>query len=360
MADEQDPLLRQWLYLIALLVLVLVVLGAVARLDHSGPFLGTFAPITSFMPPLSAHAWQAMFDRFRQIPGFSVDEDAGLTLAGFEHAYLLEWARLLAEHVIDIVLLAGFAVLIARGRRGWRPASGFLVLIALGAAHALLGWWLGLTGLSHRKDLMQFVVAARLTSACLLFAWSIWLARRLAPARQQPAVPVGWLWAVAGLGALVFVQMICGAFVAGLRAGTSYNTWPLIDGALVPPDLWFFSPWWKNLVENPLSVQFAHRMLGYGLLLYAAALLIVSRLPSFAEPGLRRAAAWLAALVLVEACLGVATILSVAWLPLAIAHVAIAFALVGLLAAHMADLSRAKQRADGPEPAMPRTVTLAE
>ncbi len=352
MADEQEPLLRQWLYLIALLVLFLVLFGAMSRLDHSGPLVGTFAPISSFLPPLSTHDWQMLFERFRQIPGFSVDEDAGMTFIQFEHAYLLEWAHLLAEHVIDIVLVIGFAVLITRSHGAQQIRRGFWVLILLGAFHALLGWWLGWSWLSHRKDLGQFVVAARLASACLLFAWSIWLARSTTAGRRRLPASARWLWAVAGLAALVFVQVIGGAFVAGLRAGTVFNTWPLMDSALVPEGLWFFSPWWKNLVENALSVQFAHRLLGYVILLYAACLVIVSRLPSFAQSGIRRAAAWTAALVLVQACLGVATILSAAMLPLAVCHLVISFAMVGLLTAHLADLSIATSHAAAQEPAL--------
>ena len=350
MADDRDLMLRRWLALIASLVLVLVVLGAVSRLGHSGPLLGTFVPIASFLPPITAHGWQALLDQFRQVPGFSVDEAAGMTLAQFRQAYLWEWARLFAEHAIDVVLVAGFVVLIARARGTRRFGRGLQVLLVLGAAQALLGWWLGLSGLEHRKDLAQFVVAARLASAGLLFAWSVWLARRVRPPGRQPPVPDRWFWAVAGLGSLVFVQVIGGAFAAGLRSGSVFNTWPLMNGALIPDGLWFFSPWWKNLVANALSVQFLHRLLGYVILLYAAGLVVVSRRPSFAEAGVRRMAAWTAALVLAQVSLGVATVLSAALLPFALGHLVVAFAIVGLLAAHLGDLRSAASRAAAAEP----------
>ena len=350
MTDDRQLLVRQWLYFIALLVMLLVILGAISRLDHAGPLVGTFAPISSFLPPVSAHDWQTLFDRFRQIPGFSVDEDAGMTLAQFEHAYLWEWARLLTEHVINAVLVIGLVVLLVSRHGTRRIGRGFQILFVLGAAQALLGWWLGQSGLERRKDLVQFVVAAELASACLLFAWSIWLARGIKPTRRQKFISDRWLWAVVGLGGLVFVQMIYGALVVGLRAGTVFNTWPLMDGALIPGGLWFFSPWWKNLAENALTVQFAHRLLGYVILLYAAALVVVSRRPSLAQSDFRREIAWTAALILLQVCLGVVAVLSFASPPLAIGHLVTGFAIVGLVASHLADLSAARRRADVSEP----------
>ena len=205
------------------------------------------------------------------------------------------------------------------------------------------GW--AYPGSSNVKTSPSLWSPRELTSASLLFVTCIWLARTLRSSPRQRRVSNGWFWAAAGLGVLVIVQVVGGAFVAGLRAGSVFNTWPFMDGALIPEGLWFFSPWWKNLVENALSVQFAHRLLGYLILLYVAVLFIVSRRSSLVQPGFRRSIMWIAALILIQACLGVMTVLSAAQLPIAVAHLVTAFAIVGLLAARLADLSNATSRA---------------
>lgn len=356
---RDDALPRQWLYFLAFLACLLVLLSAISRLDHAGPLLATFAPISNLLPPLSSHGWQTLFDRFQQAPGFSVDEDVGMNLAEFERAYLWEWAHLLVEHVMDVALLLGLVGLFARKNQRRRIGGGFQILILLGVGHVLLGWWLGHSGIAQRKSLAQFVNAGHLISTCILYVWSIWLARRLTPPSEL-SVSRRWLWATAGLGAVVFIQLVSGAFVAGLQAGTVFNTWPLMDGALIPKGLWFFTPWWKNLVENALMAQFTHRMIGYLTLLYTAALLLLSRLPNQAPSRVRHAAAWIFALALTQGCLGVATVLSVASIPLAVAHLVAALALMGVLTMHVADASRAVGFSDVRKLGVSRTSAVAE
>lgn len=347
-AVDQALFLKRWLYLVAALLLVAVVLGVVTRLDHAGPPLGTFIPISRLLPPATARGWQALFDRFRQSPGFGVNEEAGMTLARFRFLYLWEWARVLAGYAINVVLALGFVAVLARKERRSGIGAELLVLAVMGLAQASLGSLLGSAGLLRRGDLTQFAVAANVASASALFVWCVWLAANVKRARLSPAVPGLWMWAVGGLAALVFTQMILGAFVAGLRAGTVFSTWPLMGGALIPDGLWFFSPWWKNLVDNALSVEFWHRVLGYVIFLYAAALLVVSYLRNFERYGLERPAARIFALVLVQACLGVGTVLTAAAIPLAAAHAAAALLLMGLLTTHVADVVKVARLANSP------------
>lgn len=336
--------MRRWLYLVAVLVLVRVVLAVITRLDHAGPLLEAFVPISSALPPMTEHGWRSLFDLFQRTPGFSLNEDAGMTLARFEFLYLWEWAHGLAGYAIDVALALGFVALLAR--KEWRTSlrAKHWLLAVVGLAHASLGPFLSSAGLLRRADLAQFAVAVNVASASVLFAWCIWFAADAKRVRLRQPRPRPWIWAIVGLVALAFTQTIVGAFVAGLRAGAVFNTWPLMDGAFIPDGLWFFSPWWKNLVENALTVEVLHRLLGYVIFVYAVALLVVSHLRRFTRCGLGRPAAWIFGLVLVQACLGVGTVLSAAAIPIAAAHAAAALLLIGFLAAHFADVTKVPGR----------------
>ena len=192
-----------------------------------------------------------------------------------------------------------------------------------------LGWWMVTSGLTELTSVSQYRLAAHLSAALLLFMALIWVARRLTPnrtvanAEDRPAALILLL--------LVIVQIAAGAFVAGLDAGMGYNTWPLMDGALVPDGLGVMEPWWKNLFENALTVQFVHRTIAYIIVLYAAALWLWRR----GQGG------WLpriALLVLLQVALGISTLVLHVPLTLALGHQALAFMLAGAIIAWLADM----------------------
>jgi len=326
--DRLRPV-RVWLYVIAALVLAMVVVGGLTRLTDSGLSITEWKPISGIIPPLSAADWLAEFENYKRIPQYQV-LNQGMTLPQFQYIFWWEWGHRFLGRVIGFVFAVPFLVFLVQRRFSWSLAAPLAGLFVLGGLQGALGWWMVSSGLTELTSVSQYRLAAHLSAALLLFLALIWVARRLgpAPARADGTDRGG----AAILLALVFLQIVAGAFVAGLDAGMGYNTWPLMDGALVPPGLGVMDPWWKNLFENALTVQFIHRTIAYVLVLYVGVLWVWRR----------GAGGWLpriALLVVLQAALGIATLVLAVPLPLAIGHQALAFMLAGAICAWLADIT---------------------
>ncbi len=333
-ADRLRPV-RIWLYVIALMVLAMVVVGGITRLTGSGLSITEWKPISGILPPLNEADWLAEFDNYKQIPQYH-ELNQGMTLEGFKFIFWWEWAHRFLGRVIGFVFAVPFLVFLVQRRFSWSLAAPLAGLFVLGGLQGALGWWMVSSGLQDLTSVSQYRLAAHLGAALLLFLALVWVARRLEPARAVPADADRG--GVLLLLALVFVQVIAGAFVAGLDAGMGYNTWPLMDGALVPNGLGAIDPWWKNLFENALTVQFVHRTIAYVIVLYIAALWVWKR----GAGGFAGANGWLpriALLVLLQAVLGITTLLLAVPLPLALGHQALAFMLAGAVVAWLADIT---------------------
>lgn len=335
--DRLRPV-RMWLYLVAAMILVLVMIGGATRLTHSGLSITAWKPISGVLPPLSHADWQAEFKAYQKIPEFMVD-NSDMTLAQFQYIFWWEWTHRLVARLIGLVFLGGFLLFLFQKRLSWRLAPGLGLLFVLGGFQGFVGWWMVSSGLEVRTDVSQYRLAAHLGTACILYLSIIWVARRLRPLDVHMLVPAGWFWSVAGLMGLIYVQIIAGAFVAGLDAGFGYNTWPLMDGTFIPEGLGSMTPWWRNLFENAMTVQFDHRMIAY--LVTLVALVLLWR--GWRSPGFSGVHGWMpriALLIGVQVALGIATLLSVVAIPLAVAHQAMAFMLAGTVIAYLADMSR--------------------
>jgi cytochrome c oxidase assembly protein subunit 15 len=204
------------------------------------------------------------------------------------------------------------------------------LIFGLGALQGAVGWWMVASGLSQRVEVSQYRLAAHLVLALLIFAGIVWTLRRLA---DRPPSTATWRLKITSvvLVVLTFVQLYLGALVAGLRAGRVYNTWPDIDGTLIPSAarLFFETPWWRNLFDNPLTVQFEHRMTAY--LLFALAVLhALDAVRSRAGTAVVNGALWLAAVITLQATLGILTLLNQVPTSLALAHQAVAIAVLTL------------------------------
>jgi cytochrome c oxidase assembly protein subunit 15 len=328
-ADRLRPV-RIWLYCVALLVLAMVVVGGATRLTESGLSITEWKPISGAIPPLSDADWQAEFDAYKQIP--QGVQNAWMNIEDFKGIFWWEWAHRLLGRFIGFAFAVPFLVFLFQRRFTWNLAGPLAGLFVLGGFQGFLGWWMVSSGLSDLTSVSQYRLAAHLFAASLLFLALIWVARRLEPNRV--ASPTGWpVW---GLLVLVELQIVAGAFVAGLDAGMGYNTWPLMDGALIPHGLDAMDPLWKNLFENAMTVQFVHRTIAYLVTLYAGWLLWrQSRRGGFSGVN-----AWMpriAGLVLLQVALGIATLLNMVPIELALAHQAMAFILAGSTVAYLAD-----------------------
>jgi cytochrome c oxidase assembly protein subunit 15 len=321
-----------WLLVLTAMVVAMVLVGGLTRLTDSGLSITEWRPVTGALPPFSEAHWLEEFEKYRQIPEYQL-QNAGMSLAEFQQIYWWEWAHRFLGRAIGIAFLIPFLVFLAQRRislpLGWRLAGVF----ALGGVQGAVGWWMVASGLTDRLDVSQYRLAAHLGLAFLILALLFWTMLDVWPARRPATTTRGVSRAGLALGAIVFLQILLGAFVAGLDAWLIHNTWPLMDGGLVPA-LPAMHP--SLLFEDRSLVQFNHRMGGYAVLAGATALVAVAwRRTSGAA---RRRLALIGALSWAQVALGIVTLLTVGSIHAGAAHQAgaVALFLACLSLAHIA------------------------
>ena len=318
---------RIWLLTVATLIALMVVVGGATRLTESGLSIVEWKPVTGALPPLSDAQWSAAFEAYKKIPQYNA-LNAGMSLPEFKTIFWWEWSHRLLGRVIGMVYLLPFLYFLWRGALGSELKRRLWLIFALGALQGAVGWWMVASGLSERVEVSHYRLATHLVLALLIYASVVWTLRRLGE-REPLAVSARLRITSFVLVAVTFVQLYLGALVAGLRAGLVYNTWPSIDGAFIPDSarLWFDTPWWRNLFDNTLTVQFEHRMTAY-------ALFVLAVLHAFDALRSSRAAVsgalWLVAAIALQATLGILTLLNQVPIHLALSHQAVAIAVLTL------------------------------
>ena len=324
--------LRLWLWSIAAMTFAVVVIGGITRLTHSGLSIVDWRPLMGVMPPLTDAQWTESFDRYRQFPEYQVLRPR-MTLAEFKYIFFWEYLHRLAARAIGAVFLIPF-ILFWRAGYFTRPlALRALALFGLGAAQGVIGWLMVKSGLVDRPSVSHYRLALHLAVAVTIFGLSVWLVRELAIRAPRPTVRPGdrrrirrWL---AIVGVLLATQIVWGAFVAGLKAGWVFGTFPLMAGRLVPPGWLALHPVIVNFVQNPATVQWGHRLLGTVLLVSSA--VFVRRLGAIApDRTTRRLGIALLQLIASQYLLGVLTLVYFVPAPLAAAHQAMALAIVAV------------------------------
>ena len=319
-----------WLALCCALVFAMVVVGGVTRLTHSGLSITEWQPIVGTLPPLSAGDWNDAFAKYQLTPEFR-DVNHAMTLAEFKRIFWWEYAHRLLGRVIGLVFVVPYVWFLARGRIPGRLAWPLAGVFMLGGLQGAVGWLMVQSGLVDDPRVSPFRLTAHLGLAFAIFGAMLWIALSLAyPAREKaPATNRAALRRFAGIvAALVFVMVLSGGFVAGIRAGFAYNTFPLMQGHVVPPELMLLEPWWKNLFWNMATVQFDHRVLAW--LLAATVPLLWWRVRRAGVPRARATATALVTMLALQVSLGIATLVNVVPLPLAALHQAGAVITFGL------------------------------
>ncbi|ABD88236.1 COX15/CtaA family protein [Rhodopseudomonas palustris] len=334
-ADRPMHAVRIWLAIIAGLIAVMVLVGGATRLTESGLSIVEWKPITGTLPPLSVEQWTQAFDAYKTIPQYR-ELNAGMTLAQFKTIFWWEWSHRLLGRVIGAAFLLPFLWFLWRGDLGGGLKRRLWIIFGLGALQGAVGWWMVASGLSQRVEVSQVRLATHLVLALLIFAGIVWTLRQLTP-RPAIVAPLRLRLTAAVLLGLTFVQLYLGALVAGLRAGRIYNTWPQIDGALIPSAarLWFEQPWWKNLFDNHLTVQFDHRMLAYALW----ALAVLHAIDAWRARAAAGGALALAVAITLQAALGIVTLLYAVPIGLGLAHQAMAILVLTLAVLQLARFS---------------------
>ena len=320
---------KWWLIAVAALIALMVLVGGATRLTESGLSIVEWKPVTGTLPPLNEAQWVQAFEGYKTIPQYR-ELNAGMSLAEFKTIFWWEWSHRLLGRVIGAVYLLPFLYFLWRGVLSSELKRRLWLIFGLGALQGAVGWWMVASGLSQRTEVSQYRLAAHLMLALVIFAAIVWTLRRLTARPHAAALPRLKLTAVVLLG-VTFLQIYFGALVAGLRAGRAYNTWPEIDGAFIPSAerLFFEEPWWRNLFDNTLTVQFEHRMTAYALL--ALALVhAIDAVRARAGAAAIGGAWWLVAAILLQAVLGILTLLQQVPIDLALMHQAVAIVVLTL------------------------------
>jgi len=320
-----------WLAFCCLLVFAMVVVGGVTRLTHSGLSITEWQPIVGALPPLTLADWNEAFEKYQSSPEFR-EVNHAMTLAEFKGIFWWEYFHRLLGRVIGIAFLAPYVWLLARRRIPARFVWPLAGIFALGAVQGVVGWLMVQSGLVDDPRVSQFRLTAHLGLAVAILAGMLWIALSLAfpvtnnlQARQARSLR---RFADA-LVALTFVMILSGGLVAGIRAGFAYNTFPLMQGRIVPPEILMLDPWWKNFFWNIATVQFDHRLIAW--LLACSVPLFWWRLQrSDASIRAKVGGSALLAMVAVQVSLGIATLVNVVPLPLAALHQAGAVAVLAL------------------------------
>jgi cytochrome c oxidase assembly protein subunit 15 len=330
---------RAWLIAVAVLIAAMVLVGGATRLTESGLSIVEWKPVTGSLPPLSEAEWTRAFEAYKTIPQYR-QMNAGMSLPEFKTIFWWEWSHRLLGRVIGAVYLLPFLWFLWRGGLGAELKRRLWGIFALGALQGAVGWWMVASGLSERVEVSQYRLATHLVLALLIFAGIIWTLRRIGEPAPLSASPRLKITAIVLL-ALTLVQLYLGALVAGLRAGKIYNTWPDIDGAFIPSGarLFFDAPWWRNLFENTLTVQFEHRMVAYTLFVLAV-LHVIDAIRAGAERAVTDGALWLLGVLTLQATLGILTLLNQAPIDLALTHQAVAIIVLTLAVFQVERLTR--------------------
>jgi heme a synthase len=317
-----------WLYTLAALVFCMVMVGGATRLTGSGLSITEWRPFMGAVPPLSHEAWIVEFEKYRQISQYQL-LNKGMSLPEFQFIYWWEWGHRQLGRFLGLVFVVPFIGFILSGHLRGRLMVLCAGLGLLGGLQALVGWIMVASGLKPGMVAVAPIkLMLHLTLASGIFAGLIALASRLGAVNQS--VSQSYRYRSGFLIGFIFVQIALGALVAGSKAGLSFNTWPLMDGALIPPreTLFAVSPWIENFVDNPALVQFNHRLTAYLLVGFAFLHMVLSR-RQYPRSAQAMQASLLALLVVLQAMLGVATLLLAVPFWAGLAHQAAAFLILG-------------------------------
>ncbi len=313
--SAQPQALVRWLYFVAFLIVAMVAVGGITRLTESGLSITQWKPISGIIPPLTEAQWMAEFANYQRIPEYQ-QINRGMTLDGFKQIFFWEYVHRLLGRVIGLAFalpLLWFAIRRAIPR-GYGPR--LLVLLVLGGLQGAIGWWMVASGLSERTDVSHIRLAVHLTAALVILGGVVWTAFDLRDLARDPSARPAGLRPLAAVALLLLtVQIVLGAFTAGLNAGYAFSSWPLMGDSFFPADVPMMQPAWINVVDNPVVVQFVHRWFAF---------VSAGALVALAFAARRRGAvhAWAAVILLValQIVLGIATLLTGVQIAIAVAH----------------------------------------
>ena len=339
--SDNDRAIMRWLQFCLILIFSMVILGGVTRLTGSGLSMVSWHP-TGMLPPLGNDQWLVEFELYQQVPEFQkLNRD--MSLDGFKSIFWFEYSHRMLGRLIGLVFLLPFVYFWLRKMIKPGLSPRLIVMFVLGGLQGVLGWYMVKSGLVSNPHVSQYRLSAHLVSAIVIYGFVLWTIFNLAVTqpycRLAESRVAGWRKASLALAGLVMLTIVSGGFVAGLKAGLIFNTFPLMGGDLIPPGIGALSPWYLNPLENMVTVQFDHRWLatGLGLLLITWYLRGRSR---FDEPPLQRSFKLVGMVIIIQLALGIATLLLQVPVVLGVLHQAGALLLFSVLLFNIHALSR--------------------
>ena len=309
--------LARWLLVVAALVVAIVAVGGITRLTESGLSITEWKPVTGTLPPLNEAQWQAEFEAYKQIPEYiEINGPAGMTLADYKFIYFWEWFHRLLARGIGLAFALPLAWFWIRGAipSGYKPR--LLALLALGGLQGTIGWWMVASGLTERTDVSHFRLAAHLLVALITLGGLVWTALDLKVLDRNPQARPARMTGFSALTLLVlFLQLLLGAWVAGLNAGYVANDWPMMQGSFWPEGIDWSPGAAYAFTHDPYLLHFSHRWWAW---IVVAILVVMAR--RVRQAGVRPASIAIHSAFGTQIILGIATVMSGMALWLAVAH----------------------------------------
>jgi heme a synthase len=319
LADRQTSVewVRVWLVFVCLVLVAMIMVGGATRLTHSGLSMVDWKPLSGVIPPMTTPEWEAEFDQYKQFPEYQ-KLNQGMNLAEFKQIFYWEYGHRVLGRLIGLIFFVPFVFfwLTRRVERKYLPR--LVGALILGGSQGLMGWYMVKSGLVDIPRVSHYRLAAHLCLAMLILCYLFWLILDLSATRREKVTPL-LRKLITGFVVLLSLQIIYGAFTAGLRAGLGFNTYPLMGQQWLADAATNIEPFWINFFENGAMVQFMHRWLGFMVLLSITCVFMVA-LSQVRSKRVTQAAAWTLGLVLVQFLLGVLTLINYVPLYLALAH----------------------------------------
>ncbi|MCH9764942.1 MAG: COX15/CtaA family protein [Alphaproteobacteria bacterium] len=318
----QAQAVATWLFAVAFLVFLMILVGGATRLTDSGLSITEWKPILGAIPPFSEADWQSAFEKYKQIPEYKL-VNKNISLDGFKTIFWWEWGHRFLGRVIGVAFALPFLYFLVKGSLTKGLAARLFGIFILGGLQGAIGWYMVMSGLVDRVDVSQYRLALHLVVAFLILGLLIWVALDL----LSPAAEFGHrhimtaLSGVAGtIVGLLLLQVVLGAFVAGTKAGLAYNTWPRMNGEWLPSGMATLTPWYRNLFEDIATVQFNHRAVAYLIAVLAVVNLGIAVLSRHRTWKIFVSASLVLLAVVAQIMLGIWTLLNAVPLSLGVAH----------------------------------------
>ncbi len=309
---KQDRPIAIWLLICCAMIMIMAVIGAITRLTESGLSIMVWEPFKGIIPPMNTDDWLRLFDIYKQIPEYQ-QENIGMSLEEFKSIFWWEFIHRLWGRAIGVVFLIPFVWFLIKGRIQKPLMPHLIFMFILGGLQGGLGWYMVASGFADRTDVSQYRLTAHLLMAFAIYGYLFWIALRLlfpVPSRNSAFTSAKLHFPLMYIPLLITITIASGGLVAGLNAGMIYNTFPLMEGQIIPPSYHDIQPWYMNTFENVAAVQFNHRVLAVSTFLVTLIIWFWSLFLSRPSP-LTKALHLLMLAAVLQVSLGISTLLLV-------------------------------------------------